>query len=135
MDSTNCCLLFDSINWLWYAISVVIVFALGAIWFSLLFQKTWIKVFKVDMSGNKSDGAVVTLLMQLIATALFGLVFFVLVKFSFWVALLALIGFCGWQKGTLKFRYMRWKEYFQAAFVEAGYTFLAGIVFILMGLI
>lgn len=135
MNSTNFCLLFGSINWLWYVVAVIAVFALGGIWFSFLFQKAWIKVFKIEMPEGKPKGVVFTMLMQFVVTALFGLVFFVLVKLSFWVALLALIGFCGWQKGSLKFRYTKWSEYFQAAIIEAGYTFLAGMIFILLGLL
>ncbi len=121
MDSSNCCSLFCSINWLWYAVAVIVVFILGAIWFSLLFQKVWIKVFKIEMPEGKPKGAIFTLIMQLLVTALFGLVFFVLVKLSVLVAVLALIGFCGWQKGSLKFRYTKWGEYFQAALINKRY--------------
>ncbi len=135
MDSSGFCALLGSINWLWYIIAVIAVFVLGGIWFSFLFKNMWIKVFKIEMPEGKPQGVVFTMIMQLIVTALFGLVFFILVKLSFWVALLALIGFCGWQKGSLKFRYTKWSEYIQAAIVEAGYTFLAGIVFILLGLL
>ncbi len=126
------CSLFAGISWFWYIVAVIVVYGLGAIWHSFLFAKTWMRVFKVEMPDtvNKS-AAVFTMVMQLVATALFGLALFVLVKLSLAAAILALVAFCGWQKGTLKFRYTKWKEYFQAALVEAGYTFLAGAVFIL----
>lgn len=135
MDSSGFCRLLGSINWFWYIIAVIAVFVLGGIWFSFLFKSMWIKVFRIEMPEGKAQGVVFTMIMQLIVTALFGLVFFILVKLSFWVALLALIGFCGWQKGSLKFRYTKWSEYIQAAIVEAGYTFLAGMIFILLGLL
>ncbi len=130
------CGAFCGINWMWYAIAVVVAFMAGAIWHTFLFAKTWIRVFKVDIpeKTNTAD-VVVTMLMQVVATALFGLVFFVLTILSPWIAALTLIGFCGWQKGTLKFRYTNWKTFIEAAWVEAGYTFVTGIVFILFALI
>jgi hypothetical protein len=32
----NFCLLFSSINWLWFAAAVVVAFAIGALWYSAL---------------------------------------------------------------------------------------------------
>ncbi len=134
-DMETCDLLceaFCGINWMWYTIAVVVAFGAGAIWHTFLFAKTWARVFKVDMT-EKPDTAniVITMLMQVLATALFGLVFFVLTILSPWLAVLVLVGFCGWQKGTLKFRYADWKTFVEAACVEAGYTFVTGIIFIL----
>lgn len=130
------CSLFSQINWLWYAIAVVVVYAAGALWHSILFGKAWIRVFKVEMpEKGQPTGAVFTMSMQLLVTALLGLLFFVLVPISVWLAVFVLITFCGWQKGTLKFRYVKWNEYFTAAIIEAGYTFIAGLIFILFALI
>lgn len=126
----------EQINLLWYIVSVILVYVAGAVWFSLLFQKAWMRVFKVEMpKEGESTGAVMTMSMQLIATALLGLSLFVLVSVSVYFAVLALVAFCGWQKGTLKFRYTKWSEYFTAALVEVGYTFVAGTIFILFALL
>lgn len=133
---TTFCNLFSQINWLWYAVSVIVAYAAGALWFSFLFAKTWMRVFKVEMpEKGASTGAVPTMLIQLVVTALFGIIFFVMVPVSLWLAVLVLFAFCGWQKGGLKFRYVKWNEYFSAALVEAGYTFVAGAIFILFALI
>ncbi len=137
METCNVfCETFCGINWLWYGVAVIVAFAAGAVWHTFLFAKTWMRVFKVDIP-EKPDTAnmVITMLMQVLCTALLGLVFFVLTALSLWVALLALVGFCGWQKGTLKFRYAHWKSFMEAACVEAGYTFVAGMIFILFALI
>ncbi len=128
--------LFSEINWLWYFVSVIVAYGAGAIWFSFLFQKAWIRVFKIDMpEKNEPTGAVLTMSIQLLVTALLGLMFFVLVPVSKSIAVFALIAFCGWQKGTLKFRYTKWREFFTAAIVEVGYTFLVGVIFILFALL
>ncbi len=128
--------LFAQINWLWYSISVITAFAAGAVWFTFIFQKSWIRVFKIDISekGN-ANGIFLTMFIQLFVTALFGLIFFILVHISILLAILVLIAFCGWQKGTLKFRYSKWIDYFTAAIVEAGYTFVVGMIFILFAMI
>lgn len=130
------CGAFCSINWMWFAIAVVVAFGTGAIWHTFLFAKTWMRVFKVDMSEKpETANMVITMLMQLLVTAFFGLVFFMLTILSVWLAVLVLIGFCAWQKGTLKFRYVKWKTFVEAACIEAGYTFVTGIIFILFALI
>jgi hypothetical protein len=76
-----------------------------------------------------------TMSLQLAATLLLGLVFFVLTKLSVWMALLALVGFCGWEKGKLNFEFPRMKDFVMATVIQAGYTFVAGLVFILFALI
>ncbi len=78
---------------------------------------------------------IITMSAQLIVTALLGLIFFTLTGISAWLAVLVLVAFCGWQKGSLKFRYVKWNEYFTAALIEAGFTFVAGLIFILFALI
>lgn len=136
MDSCNLlCQAISDINF-WYIVAVVVVFGVGAVWYSLLFSKAWMRVFKVEMPADVKPGdAAFTMIMQLLASALFGLAFFVLTPISVWLSLLLLIAFCGWQKAGLKFRYTKWNDYFMAALIEAGYTFVAGIIFILFALI
>ncbi len=130
------CGLFSHVNWLWYIISVIVAFAVGALWYSVLFSKAWMRVFKVEIPEKiQSSNTCITMLTQLMATALSGLTFFVLTTISLWLAILVLVAFCGWQKGNLKFRYTKWDEYFTAALIEAGYTFVAGVIFILFALI
>ncbi len=34
---------FNEISWLWYCVSVAVAFGIGAIWYTLLFGKQWIK--------------------------------------------------------------------------------------------
>ncbi len=135
MENTFCQIITD-INWVWFLVSVVITFGIGAIWYSLLFSKAWIQVFKVEMSEKPSMSSFIsTMLLQLIASALLGLVFFILDKVSVWIAILALVGFCGWQKATLRFQFANWKNFVQAVWIQVGYTCLAGITFILFGLV
>ncbi len=120
------------INWTWFIVAVVAVYALGAVWFSLIFPKMWAKIFKVEIPSKPGKGnMILTMLMQLVATGLYGLLLFVLAGMSVWVAVAAVVVFCAWQKATLKFRHFSWGEFSWAALIEAGYTFLSGVVFIL----
>jgi hypothetical protein len=93
------------------------------------------RVFKVEPGEVTIGSFLRTMLLQFAATLLLGLVFFVLTKISVWIALLALVGFCGWEKGKLNFQFSRMKDFVMAATIQAGYTFVAGLVFILFALI
>ncbi len=126
---------FSEINWFLLLVSVVIVFFVGAFWYSFLFPKSWARVFKVDTQNKPSVGnMLVTMFAQLIAGALLGLFIFVTVKISIWLAIFGIIAFAGWDKATLKFRFAKWSEYFIAALIDASYFAIAGIIFIIFGL-
>jgi len=128
--------LLSNIQWIWFTIAVIITFAIGAIWYSFLFPKTWMRVFKVEMPDKITKFSIVrTMLLQLIVSILFGSIFFLLTQFSFFISVFVLIGFCAWQKGGLNFQFAKWKDYVLAACIQVGYTFIAGMVFIIFGLI
>ncbi len=123
---------FSQIGWLWYIISVVAVFALGAVWYSALFPKTWARVFHVDTSRKSLAGVVYyTMLTQLVVTALLGIVLFAVTLMSVWAAVAVSVGFCGWLKGSLLFQMGGVnKDYCQAALINAGFLAIACAVFI-----
>jgi hypothetical protein len=125
----------SEIKWLWFAIAAIIAYGIGAIWYSLLFSKAWVRVFKVEMGQVTTGSFIRTMGGQLLGTALLGFVFFVLAKISVAIAILALIGFCGWEKSTLNFQFAKLKDFMMATLIHVGYTFVAGIVFILFALI
>ena len=128
--------LFSNIQWIWFAIAVIITFFIGAIWYSLLFPKTWMRVFKVEMPEKVTKLSMIrTMGLQLIVSILFGSIFFLLTQISFTISVFVLIGFCAWQKGGLNFQFAKWKDYVLAACIQVGYTFIAGMVFIIFGLI
>ncbi len=130
------CTLLGQINWLWYVVAIVAAYLLGALWYSVIFPKTWVRIFKIEMPDKRSPANMfVTMFGQLVANALMGLVLFMITALSFWLAVLTLVGFCGWNKATLKYKYVGWGDYFRAACIEAGYLFLAGMVFILFALV
>lgn len=130
------CTLFGQIDWLWYVVAILAAYLLGALWYSVLFPKAWIRVFKIEIPDKPSSANMfVTMFAQLVATALMGLALFLITSLSFWLAVLTLVGFCGWNKATLKYKYARWGDYFRAAWIEAGYLFLAGAIFIIFALL
>ncbi|MDB5200157.1 MAG: hypothetical protein JWO92_2120 [Chitinophagaceae bacterium] len=52
---------FSELNWIAILVGTIGYFALGAIWYSFLFQKKWIAYNKIDMSdpnGKKGVGAI-----------------------------------------------------------------------------
>lgn len=137
---TSCgllCMLWTGIDWLWYAVAVVTAFAVGGLWYSALFSKMWIRVFKVDMPGKVTVWMMLrSMLIQFLATAILGLLFFMLTGLSVWLSVIALVVFCGWQKAGLGFQFpASWKNFVQAALIQAGYTFIAGLIFILFALV
>ena len=125
----------SEINWWWYIAAVVISFAVGGVWYSLLFAKTWIRVFRVEMGKVTTGSFLRTMSIQFAANLLLGLVFFILTHFSVWIALLTLVGFCGWEKGNLNFEFSKMKDFMLAVVIRVGYTFVAGIIFILFALL
>ena len=133
----NICGLFSGINWWCYAAAAVLTFAFAALWYSVLFAKTRARVFKEDIPEKMSVAlALRTMGMQFAINALFGLWFFVLAThLGFWFALITLCVFCGWQKGMLNFQFPKFKDYMTAAMIDAGYTFIVGMVFILFAFV
>lgn len=123
------------VNWWWFAAAVVVCFALGALWYSVLFQRTWVRVFRVEMGEVTPGGMVRTFATQIAASVVYGFAIFVLTGISAWVSLLAIVGFCAWEKGNLGFEFSRWNDFFMACLIRAGYTFLAGVIFLLFALI
>lgn len=136
---------FSQISWLWYAISVVVVFGLGALWYGKFFSKSWLKAvdYKCPCGADIQNGeeckcesnSVLPMIFQFIATLLIGLMYFVLVALSAWVAILVVITVCGWMKSTLKFQIAEWKRFMTLALIDVGYFFIASLIFIGFALI
>ena len=135
MDVCIVCKSIAAINWWWFVAATIVSFAVGAVWYSWLFTKAWIRVFKVEMGEVTTSSFVRTMSLQFAATMLFGFVFFVLTEISVGIALLSLLGFCAWETGILNFEFSKMKDFFMAVVIRVGYTFFGGIIFILFGLI
>lgn len=65
--------IFSGVNWLHVLVAALAYFALGALWYSFLFQKAWIRHQKIDMSdpnGKKGVGGIMatSLVLMLLAT-------------------------------------------------------------------
>jgi hypothetical protein len=130
------CYAISNVNWIWFAVAFIIVLAAGIAWYSVLFPKIWARVFNVNTTKKPTTKMLLrTMVMQLVVNLLFGLALFVITNLSVWVALLALVGFSGWEKGELNFQFPRWKDYWRAAVIRAGYTFIAGVIFMLFAMI
>jgi len=123
------------VNWWWLGAATIVSFGIGGVWYSALFAKTWIRVFKVEMGEVTNVSIVRTMGLQLVANLFLGLVFFVLANISVWLAIMVLIGIIGWEKAMLNFQFSDFKDFIMAVVIRSGYTFIAGIVYILFALI
>ncbi len=130
------CSLFYQIDWIWYIAALILVFGVGALWYSVFFPKAWMRVFKVEMGDKISKSNMIfTMFLQFISSAILGLALFMITSVSVWLALFALVSFVAWQKAGLKFRYSNsLKDFFMASLIEAGHTFIAGLIYILFAL-
>lgn len=133
--------LFSGISWLWYVISVVVAFGMGALWYTVLFGKKWIKAVNyVCLCGaNIYDGEECTckgrfpweMLFQFMGTALIGLMYFLLTPVSLWLSIIACVAFAGWTKSMLKFQIAGWSRYITLAMIDVGYFVVVSVIFIL----
>ena len=135
MDVCIFCKAFSGINWWWYAAATILSFVVGGVWYSTLFSKAWIRVFKIEMGEVTVGSMVRAFSLQIAATLFLGLVFFVLTNISAGLAFFTLIGIVGWEKATLNFQFSNIKDFLMAVVIRAGYTFVAGIIFILFALL
>lgn len=130
------CGVIAQINWWIFAGAVLVVFAIGALWYSVLFVKTWKEINKIDDNAEITIGNMIaTMLLQFISTAMVGFVFFILTHLSVFLAIFVTIAIGGWMKSNLKFKFTDWKTFVKAAVAETGYFTVAAIVFILFALI
>lgn len=132
MDSSFFSMIISQINWVWFAFAVVAAFAVGAIWYSLLFFNTWRAVFKVDMPDKNSPaGWIRSFLVQFITGTMYALVCFTLASISVRFALFTVLTIAGWQMCAITFKYGDWKQFLQAVMIESGYTLVAGGIYTL----
>ncbi|NDV83171.1 DUF1761 domain-containing protein [Bacteroides sp. 51] len=132
MESSYFSMVISQIDWVWFAFSVVAAFAVGAIWYSLIFFNTWRAVFKVDMPDQNSPlGWIRSFIVQFVTGTMLGLVCFVLASVSIGFAAFTVVTIAGWQMCTITFKYGDWKRFLQAVMIESGYTLACGVIYIL----
>ncbi|MGL4908604.1 MAG: DUF1761 domain-containing protein [Bacteroidales bacterium] len=120
----------SSISYLWYSVAVITVFAFGALWYSWLFAKAW-KNAILREEGEPTGCPFLPLFFQFIATALIGLMYFLLTQQSLAFSITVLVAISAWQKANLKFQISSWKRFITLSAIDVGYFAIASIVFIL----
>lgn len=134
---TSCDLLRSALvdaHWGWFAAAALIDIACGSLWYSVLFPKTWARVFKVDTEGVASAVMMRAFGSMIAATLVFGFALWAVAGLSAWAALGVLVGFCAWEIGNLGFDFGRAEEFLMASLIRAGYTLLSGLIFIVFAL-
>lgn len=131
---------FSQISWLWYCISVVLAFGMGALWYTVLFGKQWIKAVNyvcacgANLSNEEKCSCKARfpweMIFQLISTAIVGMMFFLLTPLSLVMAVIVVFAFAGWTKSMLKFQIADWKRFITLASIDVGYFVVVSIIFI-----
>lgn len=136
----------ESISWLWFCISVVVSFLAGAIWYGLLFPKTWMKAVKYEcecgadvVNGEKCTckkrSVLPTFIIQFISTALVVFMYFILTSISIWLSVVVVIAVSAWMKSILKFQISNWKRFMTLAAIDISYFFIVSVIAVLFSLI
>lgn len=131
---------FMTISWLWYALSVVVAFGTGALWYTVIFGKQWIKAvnYECKCGANLSKGEECKckssfpweMIFQLVSTALIGFMYFLLTPLSLVMSVIVCFAFAGWTKSMLKFQISSWKRYITLASIDVGYFVVVSAIFI-----
>lgn len=137
----------SQISWLWYAVSVIAVFGVGMLWYSVLFGKKWAAAVRYECAcgadlaeGEKcackpNASMWFTFILQFIATALVGLMYFILTDVSVWLSVIVVVAVCGWMKTTLRFEIADCRRWMTLCGINVGYFFVASVIFVLFSLI
>jgi hypothetical protein len=141
-----CCEL--SISWLWYIVAVFAVFFIGFLWYNQLFGKKWLWAVRYDecrcgadlSKGEKCTckadfNAFLPMIAQFLAICLLGLMYFVVVEFNIWLAVLVWFANLGWMKASLLFKTPNRKRFLALLTIDGGYFTLAAAMFILFALL
>lgn len=128
-------------SWLWFIVSVLISYGVGAMWYTFLFGKKWIKALKYECKcGARLDKGETcrcekhspwVMILQFFTTALVGFMYFILTPISLPLAILVCIAFAGWTKSMLNFQIAEWKRYVTLVMIDVGYFVVVSAVFIL----
>jgi hypothetical protein len=128
--------------WLWWGVSVVVVYLVGWFWYSKFFTKSWIESeqIKCKCGADLAKGerctcekmSFIPMLAQLLATALIGFVFFCMTAMSVWFAVIVAIAVLGWEKANVLFRVTEFKRARKIIWIEVGYYCVALLIFILI---
>ena len=138
---SSCCPL-ACFPWLWWGISVVVVYMVGWLWYTKLFAKGWIESEQIkckcgaDLAKDEKctckKMSFVPMIVQLLATALTGFAFFLLTGISVWLAVIVAIAVLGWEKANVLFRVMEYKRACKIIWIEVGYYCVALVIYILV---
>ncbi len=138
---------FAEISWLWFTVAVIVSYGIGAVWYSFLFSKKWLKLNNVhcpqchanwaegEQCQCKGAGVFLTMSMMFIATAILALLYFVVTPISWPLSVFIFIAAAGWMKATLKFRMGNFRDFTALATIDIGYFTIVSLVCILLSLL
>ena len=124
------------ISWILLIVAILIVYSLGALWYSpVLFGDKWGEIVNPKFTKpSKEKVSFLPMIYQFIATALIGFVIFIGVRISIPLTIMLLVSAAGWQKASLFFKYPQFDTFVKVAFIEVGYFTIASLLFVVFGL-
>lgn len=136
---------FSQISWLWFGVAVAVVFFIGFLWYGVFFAKRWIKAVRYEKCACGADltkgekctckfnslSAMLPMCMQLVASALVGLMYFVAMQIAWEMGVLILFAMIGWMKASILFSAPERKRRCDLIFIDVGYFMIASIVFMM----
>ncbi len=103
----------------------------GALWYSLLFFNTWVKIFLLDKNKIMQGGDMIrSFIIQFATGTLYGFVVFTMCGFAQWFGVAGVLAIAGWQMCALTFKYHGWKPFLTALMIESGYTVVGGAIYV-----
>jgi len=141
--------------WLWWALSVIVAYLVGWLWYSVFFKTEWAKLESgpctcgADCTCGCHEGkectcgpdckctcchghSMMPMVVQFAATALVGFVLFWATHVSIWLALGIAIAFSGWAKASIFFRAGWSKRARSLIWIDVSYLFIVCLIFILV---
>ena len=140
--------------WLWWALTVVVAYLIGWLWYSVLFKKEWIALEKhcncgpdctcgcqegkectcgddCQCHGSKC-GAFIPMFIQLAATAVLGFMFFIIAGRHILLSLGFAVAFAAWNKAGIFFRAGWTKRGRNLVWIDVSYLFIVILLFIVV---
>jgi hypothetical protein len=118
----------------WYILAVFLAFALGAVWFSVIFADRWVAVFKIDTAAGVSTlSVIVTMGINLFSISLYGFLVVIVANVNASLGYLLILAVFIWEVSTLKFQFSDLALFLKAALIHPGHQLLVGLIFIWLG--
>jgi len=156
MNTLSCCAVLAGFPWLWWALTVVVAYLVGWLWYSVIFKKEWIALERRGCNcgpdctcgcqegkectcddnckccHGSTFGTMMPMFIQLAATAVLGFMFFITTGICVWLSLGLAVAFAAWNKAGIFFRAGWNKRGRNLVWIDVSYLFIVLLLFIIV---